>query len=103
MTFRIKKNILNSLSALCLISWILFIYFYYFHFQNVAPIKPDRDAGQIYEVNNHGYIFYLTMKQEIIALIPCVTAIISLGIGVALERRWKIYKQIYGQPRKPLR
>ena len=43
------------------------------------------------------------MKQEIIALIPCITAMISLGIGVAiLERRWKIYKQIYGQPRKPL-
>ena len=102
MTFKAKKYILNSLGALFLASWLLFIYLYYFHFQSVAPIKPNPDTGQIYEVNNHGYYFYLTLRQKIFAFIPCITALFIFGLGAILEWRWKIYRQIYGQPRKPL-
>lgn len=104
MTLRAKKNILNSLGVLSFISWTLFLYLHYYHYQiqNIAPIKPNHDSGQIYEVNNHGYIFYLTLKQEIISFIPCIAAIFGFGLFAVLEWRWKIGKQIYGQPRKPL-
>ena len=101
MTFRAKKNTLNSLGALFLISWIAFIYLYYFHFQNIAPTTPRPDTGNMHEVNNHGYIFYLTIKQKTIAFIPCITAILCFGPGIILEWRWKIYRQLYDKLRKP--
>ena len=101
MSFRMKKIILNSFGAVCLISWILFIYFYYFHFKNVAPIIANPATGQIYKVNNHGYVFFLTEKQTIIAFIPCFIAIASFVTCALLELRWKIYGKIYGKPPRP--
>lgn len=97
MSFKTKKNILNLLSALTLVSWFLFIYLYYFHYQNVAPTKPNTELGQVYKVNNHGYIFYLTKKQEVLAYIPCFLAVIDMVVLVLLELKWRIYKQIYGR------
>ncbi len=102
MTFMAKKNILYSVSTLSFISWVLFIYLYYFYFQNGAPTKPNPITGQIYQVNNHGYYFYLTLKQKTIAFIPCIIAVVSFCLGAILEKCWKVYKQIYSEPRKPL-
>jgi hypothetical protein len=75
---------------------------YFFHFQNVAQTKPNPATGQIYEVNNHGYIFYLTKNQKIAAFIPYFVAMASFGIVAVLECRWKIYKKIYGEPPESL-
>src|SRR5208283_5325295 len=101
MTFQAKKNIIRAICTLCLLSWVAFLELYYFYFQNVAPRNPDFVTGQIYEVNDHGYIFYLTKKQIIIAFIPCFVAISSFAVGFILEFRWKIYKKIYGVWPKP--
>ena len=100
MSFRIKKNILNSLAAITLISWLLFIQLYYYYFINVAPIIANPATGQIYRINNHGYVFFLTAKQMIMAYIPLFIGIASLVAGVLLEWRWKIYQKIYGKPPK---
>lgn len=97
MSFRTRKNILTGLGALSLLSWILFIYLYYFYFQNVAPTKPNPSGAQIYGVNNHGYVFYLTQEQRIIAFIPCALAIVGSVMLVVLERRWGIGKKLYGE------
>ncbi|MGZ3513775.1 MAG: hypothetical protein ACXU93_07500 [Thermodesulfobacteriota bacterium] len=88
---------LDVIGGLGLFSWVLFIYLHFFHFQGIAPTKPNPATGQIYEVNNHGWIFYLTREQELVTFIPCGVAIISLIALVLLEWRWKIYKQIYSQ------
>jgi hypothetical protein len=97
MSFRAKKNILNTIGAFSLISWVAFIYLYYFYFQNVAPRTPNLALGQIYKINNHGYIFYLTEKQKIVAFIPLIFAIFSIIIDAILEWRWKIYRKLYGK------
>jgi hypothetical protein len=96
-SFKTKKNILNIISALLLLSWVSFIYLHFFHFQSIAPTKPNPATGQIYKVNNHGWIFYLTREQELVTFSPFGIAIISLIVLALLEWRWKIYKQIYGQ------
>ena len=103
MSFRAKKIVLNSLAALSLLSWFLFIYLYYFRFQNVAPTTPNPVTGQIYEVNSHGYFFYLNKQQEITAFIPCGLAVVAFVAGAILESRWKIYEKIYGKWSRPLR
>ncbi|HMH44205.1 MAG TPA: hypothetical protein VK557_12025 [Pyrinomonadaceae bacterium] len=103
MSFRTKKIILTSLGAGFLLSWFSFIYFYYFRFQNIAPTTPNPVTGQIYQVNYHGYFFYLTKQQEITAFIPCGFAVIAFITAAVLESRWKIYETIYGKWSKPLR
>ena len=102
MSFRIKKNILNSLAAITLISWLLFIQLYYYYFINVAPIIANPATGHLYKVNNHGYVFFLTEKQRIIAFTPCFIAIASFVTCALLEWHWKIYEKIYGKPPRPL-
>jgi hypothetical protein len=97
MTFKAKKNILNITGALSLFSWFLFIYLHFYYFDYLAPKIPNIETGQIYQVNNHGWIFYLTLKEEIITFIPCGVAVIGSIALALLERRWKIYKQIYGK------
>jgi len=101
MSFRMKKIILNSCGAVFLISWVLFLHFYYYHFINVATTIANPATGQIYRINNHGYVFFLTAKQMIMAYIPLFIGIASLVAGVLLEWRWKIYQKIYGNPPKP--
>ena len=103
MSFKTKKIILTTLGTVSLVSWFSFIYLYYFRFQNVAPTTPNPMTGQIYEVNYHGYLFYLTKQQEITAFVPCGLAVISFLTGAVLESRWKVYEKIYGKWSKPLR
>ncbi len=87
MSFGTKKTILTVLSTVLVLSWLLHIYFYYFHFQSLAPITPNVAAGQIYKVNNHGYVFYLTKQQEITAYIPLGVALVAFVMGALLESR----------------
>ncbi len=103
MSFATKKTILTSLATIFLLSWFLFIYFHFFHWRNAAPVKPNPATGQIYEVNNHGYIFYLTKQQEVTAYIPVGIAVVSFLSIAVLENRWKVYERIYGKFRRPLR
>jgi hypothetical protein len=98
MSFGTKKTILTVLVTVSLLSWLLHIYFYYFHFQALAPITPNAATGQIYRVNNKGYVFYLTMEQEITAYIPFGVAVVAFVIGALLENRWKVYEKIHGKP-----
>ena len=97
MSFAAKKMILMTFGTVFLVSWFLFIYLYFFHWRNVAPIKPNAATGQIYEVNNHGYVFYLTKRQEVTAYIPVGVAVVSFLSGAVLENRWKVYEKIYGK------
>jgi hypothetical protein len=97
MSFGTKKIILTTLLTVSLLSWLLFIYLYYSHWQDVAPREPNPAAGQIYEVNNHGYVFYLTRQQKITAFIPCGVAVVAFLTGALLENRWKVYEKIYGK------
>ena len=96
MTFKTKKNILNIIGTLSVISWFLFIHLHFYYFEYVAPRIPNIETGQIYIVNNHGWIFYLTKREEIITL-SHVGAVISSLVLILLEKRWKVYKQIYGK------
>jgi len=102
MSFGSKKLIVNSLGITSLLSWFLFIYFYFCRWQNVAPIKPSPATGQIYEVNYHGYVFYLTKQQEVTAWTFCLLAVVAFVVLAILETRWKVYDRIYGKPRRSL-
>jgi hypothetical protein len=102
MSFGTKKLLLTSLGTTSLLSWFLFIYLYFFRWQNVAPIEPSPATGQIYRVNYHGYVFYLTKQQELAAYIFCGLAVVTFVAAAFLETRWKVYERIYGKFRRPL-
>ena len=86
MTFNTKKYILNFLGTISFLMWVLFLYLHYYYFEYMAPKITKIETGQSYQVNNHGWIFYLTLKEEIITFIPCGIAVIGFMVFALLEK-----------------
>jgi hypothetical protein len=85
ISFGVKRQIMYVLAIFSLFSWLLFIFVYWFYYQDISPASANVATGHIYEVNNHGYVFYITKKQMILAYIPCFVA----GVGSSWEPFWK--------------
>ena len=63
------------------------------HLQNVSPTKPFAAAGQIYQLNDHGYLFYVTREQYL--LFHMLLGGIVLGtLAAILNYRWKVVKNL---------
>jgi len=99
----VKRRILDTLSFLTFISWVGFLYLHFIYYQSVAPTKYDPATGHIYEINCHGYYFYLDAKQNLLTYFPLVIGGAIFLAALLLERRWKIYKEINELRLKPLK
>ena len=97
---RSKKRILDSLGIMAFVGWIGFLYMRFYHFHQVASDRYDPATGYIYEINNHGCIFYLNTTQYFQTYYPLVVGVVLLITSLLLEKRWKIYKDIIGDSDK---
>jgi len=98
-----QKRIIDSLGVMALVSWLGFICVRYYYYARITPEKYDAATGHIFEVNNHGHIFYLDATQNLLTYIPLVVGVIFFFASLLLERRWKIYKEINELRLKPLK
>ena len=95
LSSRWKKHILDALFFMALYGWIAFIYMRFYYYESTAPTKYDAATGHIYQVNNHGYCFYLDKTQNLYTYYPLIIVAVFFPIAFILEWRWKIYKSRY--------
>jgi hypothetical protein len=97
----IRKRILDLCAVMAFLSWIAFLYMRHYFYAGVAPRQYDATTGHIFEVNNHGTVFYLNATQDNWTYFPLVFVAVFLLTLVFLESRWKIYKEISESRLKP--
>jgi hypothetical protein len=64
------------------------------HLERISPPRPTATAGQIYELSDHGYLFYVTREQYWLFYTMCWG---GFGLGVLaalLNYRWKVVKNL---------
>jgi len=99
MINRGKKIIVTSMLVIWLASFIIqLILFCYL--RSISPRIPNMATGEIYPLNDHGYIFYVRK----ICWLYCERIyfylfVFGLGGGI-LNLKWKIFKS-YELPKKP--
>ena len=47
------------------VSFVLSIPFFYY-LRNTSPIAPDQATGRVYELNDHGHKFYVTITETVV-------------------------------------
>jgi len=83
-----KKIIVRSLVAGGFLSFIIQLLLF-FYLMEYAPIKPNIATGEIYPLNNHGYIFYVIKTQSILQDTLFYAFFIFVIAAIILEQRWK--------------
>jgi hypothetical protein len=64
------------------------------HLDASRPTRPDPAIGRIYELNNHGHVVYLTLREQL-----TLWAVMFGGLGTAFVG---IGLGIKGQPARPV-
>jgi hypothetical protein len=101
MTFCAKKIIVISLVTAGLVSFIIQLLLF-FYLMEYAPTQPNAVTGEIYPLNNHGYIFYVIKAQSLLQNILFYVFIIFAFGGAILNLRWKTIRSPYNEmPKKP--
>ena len=100
---RVKKGILDLCAILTFLSWLAFLYMRYDFYAGMSSSKYDAATGYIFEINNHGCIFYLNSKQNMWTYFPLIFVVAFLFTLFLMETRWKIYKEINDGRPKPLK
>jgi hypothetical protein len=62
--------------------------------ERISPTRPAAIAGQIYELSDHGYLFYVTREQYSLFYTMCWG---GFGLGVLaalLNYQWKVVKNL---------
>lgn len=102
MTFRTKKTLVIGLMSIGILSFILKLILF-FYLQGNSPRIPNISTFQIYPLNNHGYIFYVTKIQSLVQDI-LFDAFFLFAVGSAiLEIRWKTIRNQFEEIPKELR
>ncbi len=99
MTQKVKKIIVIACISTAALSFA-FSLGLFFHLQNVSPKVPNNISGEIYPLNDHGYIFYVT---EFYCYLHYSSMIISLPLaacGFMLNERWHVLRNDYEELRK---
>ena len=89
MDDRSKKIIGKSLMIVGLLSFILQLLLF-FYLMEYAPTKPNSASGEIYPLNNHGYIFYVTKSQSILQDALFYTFFVFIIAALILKQLWKL-------------
>ncbi|HEY3914279.1 MAG TPA: hypothetical protein VGN61_07310, partial [Verrucomicrobiae bacterium] len=65
----------------------------FFHLQGISPTIPIAAAGQVFQLNNHGYLFYVTREQY--RLYHVLLSGWGLGaLAAVLNYRWKVVRNL---------
>jgi hypothetical protein len=63
------------------------------HLERISPAQPVGAAGQVYELSDHGDLFYVTREQY--WLFRLLLSCLLLGMLAAiLNYRWKVIKNL---------
>lgn len=101
MTPRSKKAIVISLVTIGLLSFIIKLLLF-FYLMEYAPKEPNTFTGDIYPLNNHGYIFYVVKRQSLLQDVLLYAFIIFTFGATLLEQRWKTIRNLFDEmPKKP--
>jgi hypothetical protein len=98
-----KKRIIYFLSLMALLAWLGHLHMRYYYYAAVAPRKYDAATGHIFEISNHGDIFYLNTEQLLWTYFPLIFVGLFMLAVFLLERRWQIYKELNELRFKPLK
>jgi len=102
MNKKYKKIIVISSVAIGLTSFAVKLLLFYY-FMSISPQQANPMTGQIYTLNNHGYIFYVTKAQNLWQDILWY-AFFAFAIGGGLlEVRWKTIRNIFDEIPKDLK
>jgi len=101
MTARSKKATVVSLVTVGFLSFIIKLLLF-FYLMEYAPTRPNMVSGEIYSLNNHGYIFYVIKIQSILQdALFYAFFIFAFGAAI-LEQRWKTIRNLFDEmPKKP--
>jgi TRAP-type C4-dicarboxylate transport system permease small subunit len=87
-TTRSRKLLVVSLASVAAFAFLLAIGSYSYWLRH-SPSQPRADTGQIYALNQHGYLFYVTYAQSrVFSALLVVFGVFGLAAGV-LNLRWK--------------
>jgi len=65
----------------------------FYHLEGISPTKPISAAGQVYQLSDHGYLFYVTREQY--WLFYLLLSCFALGfLAALLNYRWKVVKNL---------
>jgi hypothetical protein len=64
------------------------------HLERISPTRPASAAGQIYELNDHGYLFYVTHEQYWLFYTMCWGGFGLAILAALLNYRWKVVKNL---------
>jgi hypothetical protein len=96
-----KRMVVIGFVAIGLACFALKLVLFYYY-QGISPQIPNPTNGQIYPLNNHGYIFYVTTNQNLWQDILWYAFFVFAIGGGFLEARWKAIKNIYDELPKKL-
>ncbi len=99
MQRRARKAVVISLIIIGLSAFILKLFLFYF-LMSKCPVSPIVSTGQIYPLNNHGYIFYVTRIHAFLQDILMYAFIIFGFGGALLNLRWKVIRNNFEEMHK---
>lgn len=101
MTVPYKKAVVVSLVTVGFLSFTIKLLLF-FYLMEYAPTQPNIATGEIYPLNNHGYIFYVIKIQSILQdALFYAFFIFAFGAAI-LEQRWKTIRNLFdSMPKKP--
>jgi hypothetical protein len=66
--------------------------FYWHHLLNTSPTSTNPTTGQIYQLNEHGYFFYVTAAQRAVRIICLIVFAVAGLIAGVMNVRYKLFK-----------
>ena len=99
MEQRFKKVLVIAMATIGICSFVakLLLFFYW---NEHAPTTPNLANGQVYPLNNHGYVFYVTSAQHYLQDgLLYMFMIFAFGAAI-LNIRWKVIRNQYEKPNK---
>jgi hypothetical protein len=88
-----KKIMVIGLMSIGVTCFVLYLTLFHYY-MGISPQRPSMEYGQLYPLNNHGYIFYVTKNQALWQDILWYTFFVFALGGGLLEVKWKTIQNI---------
>ena len=89
MDFYLRRAIVYGLITIGVLFFALHI-IGWFYFDRTAPTTPNVVSGEVYEVNNHGSLSYITETTYYTWSIMWYSAFLIVIAAWLLDQRWKV-------------
>jgi hypothetical protein len=77
---------LMIIGLLCFVTQMLLYHYLLSH----SPTSPNQTTGEIYQLNNHGHVFYVTISQGYLQYCLSLAFIVFAFGGAALREHWHV-------------